>query len=132
MSLNHQKDYNQEIRAWLTKVFDHAARLANSDLVERPCPVCGSDNYIFFANNNYLDYVRCMKCSLVFQNPAPDDATVDRGFEGDDEILREYFAIAAKYKADIPSKPDPNTHAKLRDVFLLKNSSANDLGKPLL
>ena len=122
MSLNYVRDYNREIRAWLLRVFEHAASLPKHLLVRRPCPVCGSGKSTFFANNGYLDYERCGDCSLLFMNPAVPSDAVKQGFAGDDELLMDYFRIAMTYKAGLPEKPDPATDGKLRDVYGIKPS----------
>ena len=53
----------------------------------------------------------------MFQNPAIDAGMVERGFEGEDDLLKAYFRIATKYKSEVPVKPDPTAHAKLRDIY---------------
>jgi len=120
MSLNHVKQYNQEIRNWLKKVFTFAAAIPKAKLVVRACPVCGSVEHEFFANNDHLDYVRCRNCTLIYMNPAPLADMVDSGFQGEDQLLMDYFAIISKYKTAIPTKPDPHVDNKLRDLYPLK------------
>lgn len=120
MSLNHVKEYNQEIRNWLQKVFTFAAAIPKDKLIARACPVCGSIEYDFFANNDHLDYVRCKNCTLIFMNPSPSADVVDEGFQGEDQLLMDYFAIISKYKSSIPTKPDPQSDNKLRDIYALK------------
>lgn len=122
MSLNHVAQYNQEIREWLQKVFALAASIAEGELARRCCPVCGSAESQFFANNDYLDYERCEQCSLIFMNPAPSAEMVDKGFQGEDALLMEYFSIISKYKTSIPSKPDPKQDNKLKDIYACKQS----------
>lgn len=122
MSLNHVKEYNREIREWLLKVFALAASIPKEKLVRRPCPVCGSAENTFFANNDHLDYVKCTQCTLVFMNPAPPADMVDSGFQGEDELLMEYFALISRYKTELPTKPDPESDNKLRDIYALKPS----------
>lgn len=122
MSLNHVKEYNREIREWMLKVFDLAASIPKDKLVRRTCPVCGAAENVFFANNDHLDYVRCNQCALVFMNPAPPPGMVDKGFQGEDELLMEYFSIISKYKTGIPEKSDPLMDNKLKDIYTLKPS----------
>lgn len=127
MSLNYLADHNQEIRAWLLKVFDRTAQIsqqASRSLISRPCPVCGSVESTGFANNGFLDYSRCKRCSLVFQNPGVDSNAVNDGFEGGDLLLREYFSIMQKYKTPTPSKPNPLTHGKLKDIYGFKTAGS--------
>ena len=73
-------------------------------------------------DNNYLDYVRCQKCTLIYMNPAPSADMVDSGFQGEDQLLRDYFTIINKYKTAIPPKPNPHTDNKLRDIYAMKPS----------
>jgi SAM-dependent methyltransferase len=120
MSLNHVKQYNQEIRNWLQKVFAFAAAIPKAQLVARACPVCGTVEHDFFANNDHLDYVQCRHCTLIYMNPAPSADMVDSGFLGEDQLLMDYFAIISKYKTAIPAKPDPHADNKLRDIYALK------------
>lgn len=122
MSLNHVTEYNREIRGWLLKVFALAAAISKDKLVRRNCPVCGAAENTFFANNDHLDYVLCNQCALVYMNPAPPPGMVDKGFQGEDELLMEYFAIISKYKTCIPAKPDPLADNKLKDIYALKPS----------
>ena len=122
MSLNYKKSYNEEISSWLSKVFKYAKYLSNQKLIERSCPVCEEKSYSHFANNDYLNYVKCEKCSLVYINPAVDKSEINKGFKGDDDILMEYFNIIMKYKKDIPQKPDPEKDNKLCDVYRLKKT----------
>ena len=129
MSLNHQKEYNQDIRNWLLKVFQFAAYLAKQTLVRRVCPVCGSDNSDFFANNGYLDYEKCKECSLVFMNPTIDADSVNSGFKGDDDILMNYFNIIMKYKTEVPARPNPSADKQLADIYVFKkNGNLLDVG----
>jgi len=123
MSLNHRKEYNRELRAWLQQVVAFAAAIPKELLTRRECPVCGSRESTFFANNDCLDYERCSRCALVFMNPAPAPETVTRGFEGEDRLLMEYFAICSRYKTDVPAEaPDPVRDGKLKDIYALKRS----------
>lgn len=122
MSLNHVKAYNRKIREWLLKVFALAASIPKDKLVRRDCPVCGSAENTFFANNDYLDYVQCSQCNLIYLNPAPLPGMVDKGFQGEDELLMEYFSIIRKYKADLPEKQNPLEDNKLKDIYALKSS----------
>lgn len=124
MSLNHQKEYNRDIRNWLLKVLDYTAYLSKKKLVRRICPVCGSDNSTFFANNGFLNYETCKECSLIYMNPAVDAEAVNNGFKGDDDILMEYFNIIMKYKTDMPTKPNPITDNKLIDIYHAKQSGS--------
>lgn len=122
MSVNYIHDYNLEIRAWLIQASEYAAALPKHLLKRRPCPVCGSLDNSFFANNDHLDYERCGSCTLVFMNPAIPADLVKRGFTGDDGLLMEYFRLIMKYKSGLPEKPDPETDAKLRDIYHHKRS----------
>ena len=122
MSLNHVKEYNREIRAWLLKVFALAATLSKERLVKRVCPVCGSEESDFFANNDYLDYVRCSHCALIYMNPAPSADMVGKGFQGEDELLMEYFLLISKYKTGLPEETDPLGDNKLKDIYAIKPS----------
>ncbi|MBU4230849.1 MAG: class I SAM-dependent methyltransferase [Proteobacteria bacterium] len=122
MSLNYLKEYNREIREWLLKVFALAASIPKDKLVRRICPVCGAAENMFLANNDHLDYVQCNQCALVYMNPAPPPDMVDRGFQGEDELLMEYFSIISKYKTAIPGKTDPLADNKLKDIYPLKPS----------
>lgn len=122
MSVNHIRQYNLEIRAWLLRVFEYAAALPKHKLVRRACPVCGSSDSAFYANNGYLDYERCNACALVFMNPAIPPESVKQGFAGDDGLLMDYFRIAMKYKSGLPDRPDPETDNKLRDVYGIRRS----------
>jgi|GEM_PF-3109899 len=124
MSLNHVKAYNQEIRAWILKVFEVAAAIPKGQLVKRPCPVCGAAQSDFFANNDFLDYHRCSRCSLIFMNPAPPPEMVARGFQGEDELLADYFAIVEKFRRPPTARPDPLSDGKLRDIYALKPSGS--------
>lgn len=130
MSLNHRQDYNREIRNWLFKNFKYAEYLSGQKLLKRNCPVCGSPNHDFYADNDYLDYVRCTACSLLFMNPAPDAASVNKGFKGADELVAEYFGMMKKYKSAVPDeKPNPEQDLKLKDIYRFKKSgSLLDLG----
>jgi SAM-dependent methyltransferase len=122
MSLNRMKEYNREIRAWLFKVFAFAAAIPKDELVKRACPVCGSVEDTFFANNDHLDYVQCNRCALVYMNPGPSPAMVNKGFQGEDELLMEYFSIVSKYKTGHLANPDPFADNKLRDIYAFKSS----------
>ena len=122
MSLNYQAQYNQEIRQWLIKVFEVAASISKDSLAQRNCPVCYSPNNVFYANNNYLDYVKCIGCGLIYMNPAPTPDMVARGFSGEDKVLIEYFQIISKYKTTVPERTDPTKDDKLRDIFAYKRS----------
>jgi SAM-dependent methyltransferase len=122
MSLNHVKEYNREIREWIIKVFTLAAAISKGQLARRVCPVCGSVESTFFANNDYLDYEQCNKCSLIYMNPAPTAEMVAKGFQGEDELLMEYFTIISKYKTGIPPKPNPLEDNKLKDIYAVKPS----------
>jgi len=122
MSINHVREYNQQIREWLLRTFAVAAAIPKNRLVSRACPVCGSHDHAFYANNDHLDYVRCNACTLIFMNPAPDPGAVDKGFEGEDALLMEYFSIIRKYRSAPPPQPDPVTDGKLRDIYAIKRS----------
>lgn len=118
MSLNHNHSYNQQIRAWLKKNFEYARYLSQQKLKQRHCPVCGSAESALFANNGYLDYVQCQDCALIYMNPTPDLEAVQQGFQGDDQLLMDYFEIIARFRA-APSteKPDPLLDNKLKDIY---------------
>ena len=116
------KEYNREIREWLLKVFALADAIPKNKLIEKNCPVCGAAENAFFANNDHLDYVQCKQCTLVYMNPAPPPGMVNKGFQGEDELLMEYFSIISKYKTGIPAKPDPFADNKLKDIYALKPS----------
>ena len=122
MSLNHVREYNREIREWLFKVFAFAASIPKDRLDMRACPVCACPDHVFHANNDHLDYVRCKKCTLIYMNPAPSAAAVDKGFEGEDALLMKYFAIIRKYRSAPPPMPDPASDNKLRDIYAVKPS----------
>lgn len=122
MSLNHVNEHNREIREWLLKVYDLASSIPKDKLVRRNCPVCGAAENVFFANNDHLDYVQCGQCDLVYMNPAPSPDMVDKGFQGEDDLLMEYFSIISKYKAGIPAKSDPLLDNKLKDIYAFKTS----------
>lgn len=120
MSLNYNATYNKDIRNWLGKVFAHAKSLSEISDLKRLCPVCGSEDHAFYANNDYFNYVKCEKCSLVFQNPTINPDKIDSGFKGDDDLLMDYFKMMLKYKTGIPERPDPATDGKLKDIYLEK------------
>jgi SAM-dependent methyltransferase len=122
MSLNYVAEYNRKIRGWLGKVFAVAASIDKTQLERRPCPVCGDTHSVWFANNDYLDYERCGNCALVYMNPAPSAAAIDQGFQGQDELLMEYFGIIREYKTGLPERPDPAQDGKLKDVYAEKKS----------
>jgi len=122
MSLNYVKDYNREIREWLLKVFALAASIPKNCLVRRTCPVCKTAESTFFANNDHLDYVRCSRCDLIYMNPALSADMVDKGFQGEDELLMEYFSLISSYKTGRSEKPDPVTDCKLKDIYAIKSS----------
>lgn len=122
MSLNHRRDYNAEIRAWLLRVGAFARGLDKRRLKRRPCPVCGGRG-AFHAGNGALRYDRCSKCGLVFMNPTFPAGTLERGFTGEDRLLRSYFRIMERYKGKPASgKPDPRAHPKLKDLSALRRS----------
>lgn len=114
----------ERIRTWLLKVFRQAEFLAKQKLLQRRCPVCSSEDSSFYANNDYLDYVRCNHCSLVYMNPTIDPEMVNEGFQGGDDLLDEYFDIVAKDKAQVPpaQKPNPENDAKLKDIYNIKKT----------
>jgi SAM-dependent methyltransferase len=122
MSLNHLKDYNWELREWLFKVFALAASIPKGQLVRRNCPVCGSARSTFFANNDYLDYEQCDDCTLIYMNPAPAPDSVNRGFQGEDQLMMDYLSIMRKYKTGLPATPDPQKDNKLKDIYAIKPS----------
>lgn len=122
MSLNHLTQYNREIREWLLKVFSLAASIPKDKLSRRDCPVCSHAESKFFASNDYLDYVQCNQCTLIYMNPAPSPGVVDKGFQGEDELIMEYCSIISKYKTGTPTKADPYSDNKLKDIYALKPS----------
>lgn len=122
MSLNHVRSYNQEIRQWLVSVCALAASIPKDELVRRNCPVCGSGESRFYANNDCLDYERCGNCSLIFMNPALRPDAVSSGFEGEDALLMDYFRIISKYRTPPKETPDPRTDNKLKDIYAFRNS----------
>jgi SAM-dependent methyltransferase len=122
MSLNYNKEYNMSIREWLLKVFAFTASIPKSNMKRRNCPVCGSADSNFFANNAYLDYDRCSQCSLIYMNPSLSANTVNKGFEGDDDLLKEYFSIISQYKTAPPQQPDPFKDKRLKDIYAIKQS----------
>lgn len=114
--------YNAELRNWLFKVFEYAAYLSKQELTLRNCPVCGSGEHAPYANNGYLDYSQCARCSLIFMNPTLDTAKIKKGFKGDDLLVMEYFEIASKYRKPPEQRPDPLIDNKLRDIYQVKRS----------
>ena len=120
MSLNHRHAYNMEIRNWIFGAIAKSHRLAQGQLIRRPCPVCGSERLRPFVHNGALSYDRCDECALVFLNPTLPDDAVNEGFEGGDPLLQDYFDIASRYKGGIPSRPDPASHDKLKDIHAAK------------
>jgi len=115
-------EYNRGIREWLLKVFALAATIPKDKLVKRNCPVCGTTENKLFANNDHLDYVQCDQCTLIYMNPALSPDMVEKGFQGEDELLMEYFSIVSKYKIGIPVKTDPLVDNKLKDIYAFKPS----------
>lgn len=125
MSLNHNSDYNQDIRNWLEKNFRYAQYLSEQPLQQRDCPVCKSKRHQFYLNNDYLNYSKCDDCGLVFMNPTIDDSNIQDGFKGNDEILMDYFNLMKKYKnLDFVSSDIPNPHQdiKLKDIYQFKKT----------
>jgi len=114
--------YNEEIYGWLQKVFGYAEYLSTQKLTPRNCPVCGSAENSFYANNDCLDYSRCGACSLIFMNPTIDCDTIQDGFKGADQLLLEYFAITARHRRPEEVCPDPLTDGKLLDIYKIKQS----------
>jgi SAM-dependent methyltransferase len=51
-------------------------------------------------------------------NPTPDLSAVQQGFQGDDQLLMDYFEIIARFRTT-PSadKPDPLSDNKLKDIY---------------
>lgn len=118
MSLNHNNSYNQQIRAWLQKNFEYAKYLSQQNLKQRNCPVCNSSESDFFANNGFLNYVKCHECALVYMNPTPDLSAVQQGFQGDDQLLMDYFKIIAEFRTEPAiEKLDPLLDNKLKDIY---------------
>lgn len=129
MSLNHTKEYNRQIRDAILKGFALAAAIAKGPLQKRSCPVCNCAESRFFANNDFLDYEQCSRCSLIYMNPAPPAETVNNGFLGEDQLLMDYFAIVDKFRSKVFLKPDPLTDSQLIDIFRVKQSgSLLDIG----
>jgi SAM-dependent methyltransferase len=116
--------YNEEIYGWLQKVFGYAEYLSKQKLTPRNCPVCGSADNSFYANNDYLDYCLCGACSLVFMNPSVVCDKIQDGFRGADELLLEYFAITARYRCPEEGCPDPMTDDKLLDIYKIRRSGS--------
>ena len=122
MNLNYNYAYNQQIRAWLKKNFEYTRYLSQQSLKQRDCPVCESAESAFFANNGYLDYVQCRDCTLVYMNPTPDLAAVQQGFQGEDQLLMDYFKIIAQFRtAPSTGKPNPLLDNKLKDIYRHKS-----------
>jgi len=122
MILNHNHGYNKKIREWLFNVFKFASEISKTDLESKDCPVCGSTKNSFYANNDYLDYVKCHSCELLYMNPAPAAMTIDQGFQGGDKLLDDYFSIMQQYKKEIPEKNNPKEDNKIKDIYLFKKS----------
>jgi SAM-dependent methyltransferase len=122
MSAAGDKPYSETIRNWLLRAFAYADYLSRQKLTIRNCPVCGSDDYAFFADNDYLDYSQCRNCSLVFMNPSLDKKSIQQGFKGDDALVMEYFQIARAYRKPPQGRPEPDTDNKLCDIYRLKRS----------
>jgi len=90
-------------------------------LIDRPCPVCGSEDRKHYANNDWLDYDRCGGCGLIYMNPVIDLESVRDGFCGNDELINEYFDIVSKDQSIVlETAPDPLTDGKLKDIFACK------------
>lgn len=98
MSLNHQESYQSKLNGWLKDVFDFADKLSRKELKNRNCPICNSDQNTFYANNDYFDFVTCQACCHVFMNPIPTNYNVNKGFQGEDELLLKYFEITKEFK----------------------------------
>src|SRR5687767_14386677 len=120
MILNHHKSYNRELHQWLLKVFEFSSKIDKSSLRHRACPVCRSRKSFLFLNNDYLDYHKCKKCSLLFMNPALPGEKLNAGFKGADAIVRDYFRIMKKYSRTVPARPQPGKDNKLADIFRIK------------
>lgn len=132
MSLNHNEAYNREVREWIEANTKHTQFLSSQKLLKRNCPVCRSTKHIHFANNGFLDYLKCEDCSLVFMNPTVDESFVQEGFSGGDKLLMRYFEIMKKYKkfdTVLDTRPDPQTDNKLKDIYGFKqNGKLLDIG----
>lgn len=132
MNLNHDKTYNQDMRKWIEENKKYAKYLSTQKLVKKDCPVCGSKDYTFFANNDYLDYSKCSKCELVYMNPTLDESEVEDGFKGGDELLMKYFKLMQKYKkfdSFTDSKENPKEDNKLKDIYsFTQNGKLLDIG----
>ena len=123
MSLNHNPSYNQQIRMWLKNNFKYAEYLSLQNLKKRSCPVCNSDLSEHFANNGFLDYDKCAKCSLVYMNPSPNLSAVQQGFQGDDQLLMDYFEIISKFReAPSVNMVELLLDNKLKDIYSHKTS----------
>jgi 2-polyprenyl-3-methyl-5-hydroxy-6-metoxy-1,4-benzoquinol methylase len=122
MSTTYNKEYNEDIRDWLSKVCKYAKYLSAQHLTPRDCPVCSSKSHVFQMNNDYLDYSRCRDCSLIFMNPTLDATHIQEGFKGDDALVMEYFRIVAKYRTPVQRRPDPRLDNKLHDIYEVKTS----------
>ncbi len=120
--MSETNSYSLETRNWLLKVFKYAEYLSAQDLKWRNCPACNGKEYTHFANNNYLDYSQCCNCTHVFMNPTIDKDKIQKGFNGDDPIVMEYFEIVNKYRKKQQPLPDPDTDNKLYDIYALKKT----------
>ena len=121
MSINHLEEYNRDIRDWLLKVSVVASAIPKEELVRRYCPVCNCIKSNFFANNDYMDYEQCGQCSLIYMNPAPSAKMVDRGFQGEDQLLMDYFSIIRKYKSDnLEKRIPPELDNNIKDIYAFK------------
>jgi SAM-dependent methyltransferase len=125
MSLNHNENYNSEVRDWIEKNMEYSEYLSKQKLITRNCPICHSSSYRHFANNGYLNYSQCDKCSLVFMNPTVDDSKVQDGFKGGDDLLMSYFNLMQKYKKFdniSDTKINPKEDNKLKDIYNIKQT----------
>jgi SAM-dependent methyltransferase len=121
MSLNHDNAYNRQLRQYLLSVASYARDMANQPLVERACPVCGRTDLSRFAFNGFFNYDRCNQCTLVFMNPTIPEECINQGFNGEDELLMQYFKLMIKFKQHLrPQKVDPTTDGQLKDIYHYK------------
>lgn len=73
---------------------------------EVPCNFCGSKKKIFLYTADGVDYVRCGKCGLVYQNPMPDKAALlarydNQYYEYEIENEVQFFALMKLALGDV-------------------------------
>lgn len=121
MSLNHDAAYNLQLRQYLLSVTSYARDLAEQQMVERACPVCDRKDMSSFAFNGFFKYDHCNDCKLVFMNPTFPDETINQGFQGEDELLMQYFKLMIKFKQHLRhNKIDPKADEQLKDIYRYK------------